>query len=209
MKRRNHVRWLATIITTALLLLGAGLPAKAQLVVSDPTVIASDAANLIKDLKEAQKRLETVKHQYDEFVTIYGKVADFISTCNDVKTAYVAIEDLSKIPDAVLRSQRNNKYLYDFEKIRSWDQTMAILKQCMSLADEVKKFTISNSDTSDKGRLKLSDGERLSLIKELKDEIVALRNQAYRIVDKYDRISEYRAKKAGTQRLFDKLNGYK
>lgn len=207
--KRNHVRWLTAIITTALLLLGAGLPAKAQLVVSDPTVIASDAANLIKDLNEAKKRLETVKHQYDEFVTIYGKVADFISTCNDVKTAYDAIEDLSKIPDAVLRSQRNNKYLYDFEKIECRDQTMAILKQCMSLADEVKKFTISNSDTSDKGRLKLSDGERLSLIKELKDEIVNLRNRAYRIVYKYDRISEYRAKEAGTQRLFDKLNGYK
>lgn len=207
--KRNHVRWLTAIITTALLLFGAGLSAKAQLVVSDPTVIASDAANLIKDLNEAKKRLETVKHQYDEFVTIYGKVADFISTCNDVKTAYDAIEDLSKIPDAVLRSQRNNKYLYDFEKLECRDQTMAILKQCMSLADEVKKFTISNSDTSDKGRLKLSDGERLSLIKELKDEIVTLRNRAYRIVYKYDRISEYRAKEAGTQRLFDKLNGYK
>ena len=207
--KRNNVRWLTTIITTALLLLGAGLPAKAQLVVSDPTVIASDAANLIKDLKEAQKRLETVKRQYDEFVTIYGKVADFISPCNDVKTAYAAVEDLSKIPDAVLRNQRNNKYLYDFEKIKSWEQTMAILKECMSLAGEVKKFTISNSDTSDKGRLKLSDGERLSLIKELKDEIVNLRNKAYRIVGYYNKLAESRSQAATTQRLFDQLNGYK
>ncbi len=200
--KRNHVRWLTTIITTALLLLGAGLPAKAQLVVSDPSVIASDFVNLGKEIAQA-------KRQYDEFVKVYGQVADFISTCNDVKEAYDAIEDLSKIPDAVLRSQRNNKYLYDFEKIGCRDQTMAILKQCMSLAKEVKKITRSDMDTSNEGRLKLSDGERLTLIKELKDEIVTLRNRAYRIVYKYDRISEYRAKEAGTQRLFDKLNGYK
>lgn len=207
--KRNYIRWLTAVITTALLLLGAGLPAKAQFVVSDPTVIASDGVNLIKDLKEAKKRLESAKRQYDEFVTLYGQVADFISTCRDVKTAYKAVEDLSKIPDEVLRSQRNNKYLYDFEKIQSWNQTMAILKECMSLVDEVKKFTISNSDSSDKGRLKLSDGDRLSLIKKLSDEVVALRDQAYYIVYKYNRISEYRAKEAGTQRLFDKLNGYK
>ena len=206
--KRNHARWLTAIITTALLLLGAGLPAKAQLVVSDPTVIASDAANLIKDLEEAKKRLAAAKHQYDEFVTIYGQVADFISTCNDVKTAYKAVEDLSKIPDAVLRNQRNNKYLYDFEKIKSRDQTMALLKESMSLVKDLKKFTISNSDTSDKGRLKLSDGDRLSLIKDLKDEIVSLRNKAYRIVNYYNRLAEGRSREATTQRLFDQLNGY-
>lgn len=200
--KKTSIHWLTTIITTALLLIGAGLPAKAQLVVSDPSVIASDFVNLGKEIAQA-------KRQYDEFVKVYGQVADFISTCNDVKEAYDAIEDLSKIPDAVLRSQRNNKYLYDFEKIGCRDQTMAILKQCMSLAKEVKKITRSDMDTSNEGRLKLSDGERLTLIKELKDEIVTLRNRAYRIVYKYDRISEYRAKEAGTQRLFDKLNGYK
>lgn len=200
--KRNHVRWLTAIITTALLLLGAGRPAKAQLVVSDPTVIASDFVNLGKEIAQA-------KRQYDEFVRLYGQVADFISTCNDVKEVYEAIEDLSKIPDAVLRNQRNNKYLYDFEKIGCRNQTMAILKQCMSLVKDVKKITRSDLDTSNDRRLKLSDGERLSLVKELKDEIVALRNRAYRIVYKYDRISEYRAKEAGTQRLFDKLNGYK
>ena len=207
--KRNHVRWLTAIITTALLLLGAGLPAKAQLVVSDPTVIASDGANLIKDLKEAKKRLEAAKRQYDEFVTVYARVADYISTCNDVKTAYKAVEDLSKIPDAVLRNQRNNKYLYDFEKIKSWEQTMAILKESMSLVEEVKRFTISNSDTSDKGRLKLSDGERLSLIKEISGEVVTLRNKAYQIVNYYNRLSQSRAQEATTQRLFDQLNGYK
>lgn len=200
--KRNHVRWLTAIITTALLLFGAGLPAKAQLVVSDPTVIASDFVNLGKEIAQA-------KRQYDEFVRLYGQVADFISTCNDVKEVYDAIEDLSKIPDAVLRNQRNNKYLYDFEKIGCRNQTMAILKQCMSLVKDVKKITRSDLDTSNDRRLKLSDGERLSLVKELKDEIVALRNRAYSIVYKYDRISEYRAKEAGTQRLFDKLNGYK
>ena len=200
--KRNYIRWLTTIITTALLLLGAGLPAKAQLVVSDPTVIASDFVNLGKEIAQA-------KRQYDEFVRLYGQVADFISTCNDVKEVYDAIEDLSKIPDAVLRNQRNNKYLYDFEKIGCRNQTMAILKQCMSLVKDVKKITRSDLDTSNDRRLKLSDGERLSLVKELKDEIVALRNRAYSIVYKYDRISEYRAKEAGTRRLFDKLNGYK
>lgn len=207
--KRNHTRWLTAIITTALLLLGAGLPAKAQLVVSDPTVIASDGANLIKDLKEAKKRLEAAKRQYDEFVTVYARVADYISTCNDVKTAYKAVEDLSKIPDAVLRNQRNNKYLYDFEKIKSWEQTMAILKESMSLVEEVKRFTISNSDTSDKGRLKLSDGERLSLIKEISGEVVTLRNKAYQIVNYYNRLSQSRAQEATTRRLFDQLNGYK
>lgn len=200
--KRNHVRWLTAIITTALLLFGAGLPAKAQLVVSDPSVIASNFVNIGKEIAQA-------KRQYDEFVRLYGQVADFISTCNDVKEVYDAIEDLSKIPDAVLRNQRNNKYLYDFEKIGCRNQTMAILKQCMSLVKDVKKITRSDLDTLNDRRLKLSDGERLSLVKELKDEIVALRNRAYSIVYKYDRISEYRAKEAGTRRLFDKLNGYK
>ncbi|MDY3112583.1 MAG: hypothetical protein SOW36_08105 [Porphyromonas sp.] len=200
--KRNHVRWLTAIITTALLLLGAGLPAKAQLVVSDPSVIASDFVNLGKEIAQA-------KRQYDEFVKVYGQVADFISTCNDVKEAYDAIEDLSKIPDAVLRNQRNIKYLYDFEKIKSRDQTMAILKQCMSLVKEMKKITRSDLDTSNDGRLKLSDGERLSLIKELKAEIVALRDKAYRIVKDYDRIAMGREARANTRRMINQLNGYK
>lgn len=200
--KRNHARWLATIITTALLLIGAGLPAKAQLVVSDPSVIASDFVNLGKEIAQA-------KRQYDEFVKVYGQVADFISTCNDVKEAYDAIEDLSKIPDAVLRNQRNIKYLYDFEKIKSRDQTMAILKQCMSLVKEMKKITRSDLDTSNDGRLKLSDGERLSLIKELKAEIVALRDKAYRIVKDYDRIAMGREARANTRRMINQLNGYK
>lgn len=200
--KRNHVRWLTAFITTALLLLGAGLPAKAQLVVSDPSVIASDFVNLGKEIAQA-------KRQYDEFVKVYGQVADFISTCNDVKEAYDAIEDLSKIPDAVLRNQRNIKYLYDFEKIKSRDQTMAILKQCMSLVKEMKKITRSDLDTSNDGRLKLSDGERLSLIKELKAEIVALRDKAYRIVKDYDRIAMGREARANTRRMINQLNGYK
>ena len=200
--KRNHARWLTAIITTALLLLGAWLPAKAQLVVSDPSVIASDFVNLGKEIAQA-------KRQYDEFVKVYGQVADFISTCNDVKEAYDAIEDLSKIPDAVLRSQRNNKYLYDFEKIKSWEQTMAILKQCLSLSKDVKKITRSDMDTSNEGRLKLSDGERLSLIKELKAEIVALRDKAYRIVKDYDRIAMGREARANTRRMINQLNGYK
>ncbi|EEK16805.1 hypothetical protein PORUE0001_0521 [Porphyromonas uenonis 60-3] len=200
--KRNHVRWLTAIITTALLLLGAGLPAKAQLPVVDPSIIASDFVNLGKEIAQAKK-------QYDEFVRVYGQVADFISTCKDVKTAYKAVEDLSRIPDEVLRSQRNNKYLYDFEKIKCRDQTYALLKECMSIVKEMKKFTYSDTDPSNKGRLKLSDGDRLSLIKELKDEIVTLRNKAYQIVGYYNKLSQSRSEKATTQRLFDQLNGYK
>ena len=86
---------------------------------------------------------------------------------------------------------------------------MAILKESMSLVEEVTRFTISNSDTSDKGRLKLSDGERLSLIKEISGEVVTLRNKAYRIVNYYNKLSQSRAQAATTQRLFDQLNGYK
>ena len=86
---------------------------------------------------------------------------------------------------------------------------MAILKESMSLVEEVTRFTISNSDTSDKGRLKLSDGERLSLIKEISGEVVTLRNKAYRIVNYYNRLSQSRSQAATTQRLFDQLNGYK
>lgn len=199
--KRNHVRWLTTIITTALLLLGAGLPAKAQLVVSDPTVIASDAAEFTKQFKRYAE--ETKK-----WAALYSRISSIVSDGRAVIKAVEAVEDLSKIPDAVLRNQRNNKYLYDFEKIKSWEQTMAILKESMSLVDELKNFSEARkSATGD--LIQMSQADRYKIIKELSDEVIILRNKAYRIVNYYNRLSQSRSQAATTQRLFDQLNGYK
>lgn len=199
--KRNHVRWLTTIITTALLLLGAGLPAKAQLVVSDPTVIASDAAEFTKQFKRYAE--ETKK-----WAALYSRISSIVSDGRAVIKAVEAVEDLSKIPDAVLRNQRNNKYLYDFEKIKSWEQTMAILKESMSLVDELKNFSEARkSATGD--LIQMSQADRYKIIKELSDEVITLRNKAYRIVNYYNKLSQSRAQAATTQRLFDQLNGYK
>lgn len=199
--KRNHVRWLTAIITTALLLLGAGLPAKAQLVVSDPTVIASDAAEFTKQFKRYAE--ETKK-----WAALYSRISSIVSDGRAVIKAVEAVEDLSKIPDAVLRNQRNNKYLYDFEKIKSWEQTMAILKESMSLVDELKNFSEARkSATGD--LIQMSQADRYKIIKELSDEVITLRNKAYRIVNYYNKLSQSRAQAATTQRLFDQLNGYK
>ena len=199
--KRNHVRWLTTIITTALLLLGAGLPAKAQLVVSDLTVIASDAAEFTKQFKRYAE--ETKK-----WAALYSRISSIVSDGRAVIKAVEAVEDLSKIPDAVLRNQRNNKYLYDFEKIKSWEQTMAILKESMSLVDELKNFSEARkSATGD--LIQMSQADRYKIIKELSDEVITLRNKAYRIVNYYNKLSQSRAQAATTQRLFDQLNGYK
>lgn len=199
--KRNHVRWLTTIITTALLLLGAGLPAKAQLVVSDPTVLASDAAEFAKQF---QRYAEETK----KWAALYGKISSIVSDGRAVIKAVNAVDDLSKLPDAVLRKQRNNKYLYDFEKIRSWEQTMSILKECMSLVDELKNFSEARkSATGD--LIQMSQADRYNIIKKLSDEVIALRDKAYRVVNYYNRLSQSRSQAATTQRLFDQLNGYK
>ena len=198
---RNHVRWLMAIITTALLLLGAGLPAKAQLVVSDPTVIASDAAEFTKQFKRYAE--ETKK-----WAALYSNISSIVSDGRAVMKAVDAVEDLSKLPDAVLRNQRNNKYLYDFEKIKSWEQTMEILKECMSLVDELKNFSEARkSATGD--LIQMSQADRYKIIKELSDEVITLRDKAYRIVKDYDRIAMGREAKANTRRMINQLNGYK
>lgn len=199
--KRNHARWLTAIITTALLLLGAGLPAKAQLVVSDPTVLASDAAEFAKQF---QRYAEETK----KWAALYGKISSIVSDGRAVIKAVNAVDDLSKLPDAVLRKQRNNKYLYDFEKIRSWEQTMSILKECMSLVDELKNFSEARkSATGD--LIQMSQADRYNIIKKLSDEVIALRDKAYRVVNYYNRLSQSRSQAATTQRLFDQLNGYK
>lgn len=199
--KRNHTRWLTAIITTALLLIGAGLPAKAQLVVSDPTVLASDAAEFAKQF---QRYAEETK----KWAALYGKISSIVSDGRAVIKAVNAVDDLSKLPDAVLRKQRNNKYLYDFEKIRSWEQTMSILKECMSLVDELKNFSEARkSATGD--LIQMSQADRYNIIKKLSDEVIALRDKAYRVVNYYNRLSQSRSQAATTQRLFDQLNGYK
>lgn len=198
--KRNHVRWLTAIITTALLLLGAGLPAKAQLVVSDPTVLASEAA-------EFAKQFQRYSEETKKWAALYGKISSIVSDGRAVIKAVNAVDDLSKLPDAVLRKQRNNKYLYDFEKIRSWEQTMSILKECMSLVDELKNFSEARKSATGE-IIQMSQADRYNIIKKLSDEVIALRNKAYRIVNYYNKLAEGRSREATTQRLFDQLNGY-
>ncbi|WP_027451535.1 hypothetical protein [Porphyromonas uenonis] len=199
--KRNHVRWLTAVITTALLLLGAGLPAKAQFVVSDPAILAKTIEQSLQDLKQYKKEAE-------ELLATYGKIRDFSKGLKQVKDAGKALKDISRLPDIVLRKYRNNKYLYDFEKLSCFDALSLTLSEATDVLSEIGNYG-RYTPSKDDGRPNLTAESKLMMIDRLCDEVIALRNQAYRIVYKYDRISEYRAKEAGTQRLFDKLNGYK
>ena len=199
--KRNHVRWLTAIITTALLLLGAGLPAKAQLIVADPSVIASDVI-------EFKKQFDRFAEETEKWAALYSDISSLVSAGQDVKKAVKAVEDLSKIPDAVLRNQRNNKYLYDSEKIKGWKKTMEILQECMGLVKELKSFSEPRK-SSDGKTLQMSQADRYKIVKELSDKVVALRDQAYRIVKDYDRIAMGREARANTRRMINQLNGYK
>lgn len=202
--KRNHTRWLTAIITTALLLLGAGLPAKAQFpIVNDPAHMAETVTQARKDFEEFRKQAERFTKQTQEWASLYSKVSDLISVGNAVLDAAKALEDLSKIPDAVIRQQRDNKFLYDFEKLRCIKQTTSLMKQGMNLVSDLRK--IAGSDNS----VQMSQGDRYSLVKELSDKVVALRNKAYQIVGYYNKLSQSRSQEATTQRLFDQLNGYK
>ena len=199
--KRNYIRWLTAIITTALLLFGAGLPAKAQFVVSDPAILAKTIEQSLQDLKQYKKEAE-------ELLATYGKIRDFSKGLKQVKDAGKALKDISRLPDIVLRKYRNNKYLYDFEKLSCFDALSLTLSEATDVLSEIGNYG-RYTPSKDDGRPNLTAESKLMMIDRLCDEVIALRNQAYRIVYKYDRISEYRAKEAGTQRLFDKLNGYK
>ena len=202
--KRNHVRWLTAIITTALLLLGAGLPAKAQFpIVNDPAHMAETVIHARKDYEEFRSQAKRFSKQTQEWASLYSKVSDLISAGSAVLDAAKALEDLSKIPDAVIRQQRDNKFLYDFEKLRCIKQTTSMMKQGMNLVSDLRK--IAGSDNS----VQMSQGDRYSLVKELSDKVISLRNDAYRIVNYYNKLSQSRSQEATTQRLFDQLNGYK
>ncbi|EEK16811.1 hypothetical protein PORUE0001_0131 [Porphyromonas uenonis 60-3] len=199
--KRNHVRWLTAIITTALLLLGAGLPAKAQLIVADPSVIASDVV-------EFKKQFDRFAEETEKWAALYSNVSSIVSAGQDVKKAVKAVEDLSRIPDNVLRNQRNNKYLFDSEKTKSWKKTMEILQECMGLVKELKSFSEPRK-SSDGKTLQMSQADRYKIVKELSDKVVDLRDKAYRIVKDYDRIAMGREARANTRRMINRLNGYK
>lgn len=202
--KRNHARWLTAIITTALLLLGAGLPAKAQFpIVNDPAHMAETVAQAAKEIDEFSAQAKRFSERTKEWASLYSKVSDLISAGNAVLDAAKALEDLSKIPDAVIRQQRDNKFLYDFEKLRCIKQTTSMMKQGMNLVSDLRK--IAGGDNS----VQMSQGDRYSLVKELSDKVIRLRNDAYRIVGYYNKLSQSRSQEATTQRLFDQLNGYK
>ena len=156
-----------------------------------------------KDFEEFRKQAERFTKQTQEWASLYSKVSDLISAGNAVLDAAKALEDLSKIPDAVIRNQRDNKFLYDFEKLRCIKQTTSLMKQGMNLVSDLRK--IAGSDNS----VQMSQGDRYSLVKELSDKVVSLRNKAYQLVGYYDKLAQSRSEKATTQRLFDQLNGYK
>ncbi len=199
--KRNHARWITAIITTALLLLGAGLPAKAQLIVADPSVIASDVV-------EFKKQFDRFAEETEKWAALYSNVSSIVSAGQDVKKAVKAVEDLSRIPDNVLRNQRNNKYLFDSEKTKSWKKTMEILQECMGLVKELKSFSEPRK-SSDGKTLQMSQADRYKIVKELSDKVVDLRDKAYRIVKDYDRIAMGREARANTRRMINRLNGYK
>lgn len=199
--KRNHVRWLTAIITTALLLIGAGLPAKAQLIVADPSVIASDVV-------EFKKQFDRFAEETEKWAALYSNISSLVSAGQDVKKAVKAVEDLSRIPDNVLRNQRNNKYLFDSEKTKSWKKTMEILQECMGLVKELKSFSEPRK-SSDGKTLQMSQADRYKIVKELSDKVVDLRDKAYRIVKDYDRIAMGREARANTRRMINRLNGYK
>lgn len=200
--KRNHARWLTAIITTALLLLGAGLPAKAQFpIVNDPSVIASDVI-------EFKKQFNRFTEETERWAALYSEVSSLVSASQSVKKAVKAVEDLSRIPDDVLRNQRYNKYLYDSEKTKCWKTTIGILQECMSLVKELKNFSEPRK-SSDGKALQMSQADRYQIVKELSDEVVALRDKAYRIVKDYDRIAVGREARANTRRMINQLNGYK
>lgn len=199
--KRIHVRWLTAILTTALLLLGAGLPAKAQLIVADPSVIASDVV-------EFKKQFDRFAEETEKWAALYSNVSSIVSAGQDVKKAVKAVEDLSRIPDNVLRNQRNNKYLFDSEKTKSWKKTMEILQECMGLVKELKSFSEPRK-SSDGKTLQMSQADRYKIVKELSDKVVDLRDKAYRIVKDYDRIAMGREARANTRRMINRLNGYK
>ena len=199
--KRNHARWITAIITTALLLLGAGLPAKAQLIVADPSVIASDVV-------EFKKQFDRFAEETEKWSALYSNVSSIVSAGQDVKKAVKAVEDLSRIPDNVLRNQRNNKYLFDSEKTKSWKKTMEILQECMGLVKELKSFSEPRK-SSDGKTLQMSQADRYKIVKELSDKVVDLRDKAYRIVKDYDRIAMGREARANTRRMINRLNGYK
>lgn len=202
--KSNHIRWLTAVITTALLLFGAGLPAKAQFpIVNDPLHTGETVLQAAKDLDEFRKEAERFSERTKEWASLYSKVSDLISAGNAVLDAAKALEDLSKIPDAVIRNQRDNRFLYDFEKLRCIKQTTSMMKQGMNLVSDLRK--IAGSDNS----VQMSQGDRYGLVKELSDKVVNLRNEAYQIVSYYNRLSQSRSREATTQRLFDQLNGYK
>lgn len=199
--KRNHTRWLTAIITTALLLVGAGLPAKAQLIVADPSVIASDVV-------EFKKQFDRFAEETEKWAALYSNISSIVSAGQDVKKAVKAVEDLSRIPDNVLRNQRNNKYLFDSEKTKSWKKTMEILQECMGLVKELKSFSEPRK-SSDGKTLQMSQADRYKIVKELSDKVVDLRDKAYRIVKDYDRIAMGREARANTRRMINRLNGYK
>lgn len=202
--KSNHIRWLTAVITTALLLFGAELPAKAQFpIVNDPLHTGETVLQAAKDLDEFRKEAERFSERTKEWASLYSKVSDLISAGNAVLDAAKALEDLSKIPDAVIRNQRDNRFLYDFEKLRCIKQTTSMMKQGMNLVSDLRK--IAGSDNS----VQMSQGDRYGLVKELSDKVVNLRNEAYQIVSYYNRLSQSRSREATTQRLFDQLNGYK
>ena len=88
--KRNYIRWLTTIITTALLLLGAGLPAKAQFVVSDPAVLAKTIEQSLQDLKKYQEEAETL-------LATYGKISDFTKGIKKVKDAHIPVSSATQL----------------------------------------------------------------------------------------------------------------
>lgn len=199
--KRNHVRWLTAIITTALLLLGAGLPAKAQLPVTDPAVLAQAIEQARQDLKRYQK-------EADNLLAIYGNVREFSKGLKQVKDAGKALKDIAVLPDAVIRKYRNNSYLYDFEILKCYNALSDILNEATEVLREVGNYG-RYTPSKDGERPNLTADTKLMMIDRLCSEVIALRNKAYQIVNYYNKLSQSRAQAATTQRLFDQLNGYK
>lgn len=81
----------------------------------------------------------------------------------------------------------------------------AIFSSCLDLLSEIQEIAEPTSSSNSR----LTEGDRLSIIRDLCDKVVALRDKANRIAKDYDRIAMGREARANTRRMINQLNGYK
>lgn len=195
------------ILTLLTALLFSVNGAKAQWVVTDPTNLAGNIVNTVKEIATASKTVQNTLNSFKEVEKLYNQGKKYYDALREVKTL---VADAYKVKQTILMvSDVTGIYVNSFKKMLSDEhftpnELNAIAFGYSKLLEESNELLKELKTVIKQSGLSMTDKERIDLIDRVYRDVKHYRNMVSYYTNKNISVSYLRSLRAGdTQRVLD------